>query len=161
MHAGPAVILFYKKHRFKSLQYRSLGVKYVSNISWLTKQHAAVVQHVAKMLKHGTLVLATGATEVAQESTAHHHHLCRSVLNKQHKVNLPTELHSHYTVPFYRPHRYEHPLLHSALFTQFLACGVCVCVCLCVGSEGRGPCFHEAELLSHTLLPSIPKELIS
>jgi hypothetical protein len=31
----------------------------------LTQKHAAVVQEIAQVLKHGTLILATGAAKVA------------------------------------------------------------------------------------------------
>lgn len=41
----------------------------------LTKPHAAVLQQVAEMVKHGLLVLATDAAEVAQEAAAAGHHL--------------------------------------------------------------------------------------
>ena len=49
-------------------------------LSILTEKHAAVVEQVAEMLEHGTLVLAAGPAEVAQEPTAHDHHLCCCIL---------------------------------------------------------------------------------
>ena len=33
------------------------------------------------MFEHGPLVLPTGAAKIAQETTAHHHHLCRCILS--------------------------------------------------------------------------------
>ena len=38
------------------------------------------------MFKHGSLILTTGTTEITQESTAHHHHLCSCIL--QHDKQL-------------------------------------------------------------------------
>jgi len=45
-----------------------------------TEQHAAVVEQVAKMFKHGSLIDTSSATEIAQETTAGHHHVRRRVL---------------------------------------------------------------------------------
>ena len=43
--------------------------------SSLTQPHAAVLQQVAEVVKHGLLVLTADAAEVAQEATAVGHHL--------------------------------------------------------------------------------------
>lgn len=40
-----------------------------------TQTHAAVLQQVAQVVKHGLLVLTTDAAEVAQEAAAAGHHL--------------------------------------------------------------------------------------
>lgn len=41
----------------------------------LTQSHAAVLQQVAQVVKHGFLVLTADPTEVAQETAAAGHHL--------------------------------------------------------------------------------------
>ena len=49
-----------------------------------TQKHAAVVQEITEMLKHCSLVHATGAAEIAKESTARDDHFGTRVL---HNVN--------------------------------------------------------------------------
>lgn len=45
------------------------------NVSNYTQSNAAVLQQVAQVVEHGFLVLATDATEVAQETATAGHHL--------------------------------------------------------------------------------------
>jgi len=45
-----------------------------------TEQHAAVVEQVAEVLEHRSLVDSPSSTEVAQEPTARDHHVSRRVL---------------------------------------------------------------------------------
>jgi len=45
-----------------------------------TEQHAAVVEQVAEVLEHRSLVDASSSTEVAQEPTTRDHHVSRRVL---------------------------------------------------------------------------------
>ena len=52
-----------------------------------TEQHAAVVEQVAKVLEHRSLIDTTSSTEVAQEATAGDHHVRRRVLR-------PTQSHT-------------------------------------------------------------------
>lgn len=108
--------------KFKSLHYWSEEIINTSSDTWrLTEQHAAVVQHVAEVLKHGTLVLATGAAEVAQEPAAHHHHLRCSILHKQHKCftgQLRCTV-ATLSLSYRLPRQIQHPLLHTALLLLF------------------------------------------
>lgn len=46
----------------------------------ITKANATVLEKVAEMVKHGTLILTTDATEVAEETAAVCHHPRKSDL---------------------------------------------------------------------------------
>jgi len=47
-----------------------------------TKKHAAVVQQVAEMFEHGSLIDTSRTTEIAQETTACDHHVGRRILHR-------------------------------------------------------------------------------
>lgn len=54
----------------------------------LTQADAAVLQQVAQMVKHRTLVLSADTAEVTQETTAAGHHLGESNLLGKKKTNI-------------------------------------------------------------------------